>query len=181
MSGILSVREIKQRDIIPLSDYWFTASAEFLHSMGADIKKLPTREQWYKMLEEQLSQPYTEKKAYCIIWELDGKAVGHSNINRILFGQEAYMHLHLWNNPNRQKGIGTQLVKLTLPYFFNNMQLQKLYCEPYALNPAPNKTLEKVGFTFVKKHITVPGFINFEQEANLWELTKEQLKKVLQD
>ena len=76
--------------------------------------------------------------------------------------------------------MGTQLVKMTLPYFFKNLQLKKLYCEAYALNLAPNKTLEKIGFTFIKKYTTTPGFLNFEQEVNKWELSYEQFKKVTQ-
>lgn len=67
---------------------------------------------------------------------------------------------------------------MTLPYFFNKLQLKRLYCEPYALNPAPNKTLEKVGFTFVKEHLTIPGSLNFEQPAKLWELTYNDFIKL---
>jgi hypothetical protein len=52
-----------------------------------------------------------------------------------------------------------------------------LYCEPYALNPAPNKTLEKLGFKFLKTYTTIPGWINFEQEVNLWELKNNIFKK----
>jgi ribosomal-protein-alanine N-acetyltransferase len=88
------------------------------------------------------------------------------------------MHLHLWNNASRKKGNGTAFVKLTLPYYFENLQLKKLCCEPYALNTAPNKTLKKVGFTFIKKYTTIPGILNFEQEVNLWEMTKEQFEKL---
>jgi len=73
------------------------------------------------------------------------------------------MHLHLWNAASRKKGIGSQLVKMSLKYFFENLKLKRLFCEPYALNPAPNKTLEKTGFDFVKEYITIPGAFNFEQ------------------
>ncbi len=88
------------------------------------------------------------------------------------------MHLHIWNSEVRKMGLGTQLVKMSLPYFFKNMNLKKLYCEPYALNPAPNNTLKKVGFEFVKEYITIPGFLNFEQQVNLWELTYDKFKEV---
>jgi len=86
------------------------------------------------------------------------------------------MHLHLWNKDVRKKGYGTRFVKLSLPYFFGNYQLKKLFCEPYALNPAPNKTLEKAGFEFIKEYTTIPGFINFEQPVCLWEMRFEKFK-----
>lgn len=129
-------------------------------------------------LINQISIPFKEKMSYALIWCLDGKPIGHNNINAIEFGQSAKMHLHLWNTENRQKGIGTFLIKKSLPFFFENLKLKELWCEPYALNPAPNKTLEKIGFEFQKKYTTIPGSINFEQEVNQWKLTKEQYKKL---
>ena len=172
----LTVREITHDDIEPLIDYWMNADEEYLRGLGADINKMPPREEWRTMLSEQISQPYDQKKSYCIIWLADGKPVGHSNINKIIFGEEAYMHLHLWITGIRMKGMGTSFVKLTIPYYFKNFGLNKLYCEPYSLNPAPNKTLPKIGFEFVKDYITVPGWLNFEQKVNLWLMTREKTK-----
>jgi len=170
----LSVRLLNETDIPWIIQYWLTANPAFLVGMGVDLDKMPSRELWEQTLMEQLSQSIPDKKSFCIIWQVDGQPVGHSNINKIQFGVEAYMHLHLWNSGLRQKGIGAALVKMSLPYFFENYQLQTLYSEPYALNPAPNKTLEKVGFQFVKEYITTPGWLNFEQSVNLWELSRER-------
>jgi RimJ/RimL family protein N-acetyltransferase len=64
---------------------------------------------------------------------------------------------------------------MTLPYFFENYSLEELYCEPYALNPAPNRTLAKVGFKLVRQEVTTPGILNFEQEVNLWKITKKEI------
>jgi RimJ/RimL family protein N-acetyltransferase len=72
--------------------------------------------------------------------------------------------------------MGTALVNMSLPFFFDNLQLKKIYSEPYALNPAPHQVLEKTGFSFVKEYITIPGFLNYEQPVNLWELTYKQYK-----
>ena len=173
-SNILSVRELEPKDVEFITDYWLNADREFLHSMGADIEKIPARPELSGMIAEQLDQAYPDKRSYCIIWELDGKPIGHCNTNKINFGEAAYMHLHIWNIEQRKKGIGTDLVKMTIPYFFKNLKLKKLCCEPYALNPAPNKTLEKTGFELVKNYVTIPGYLNFEQEVNLWEMSLER-------
>ncbi len=172
----ISAREIQEQDIEPIINYWLNASDEFMTGMGVDLTKMPTREQWRNFLHEQLSQSYKEKKSYCIVWLLNDQPVGHSNISKIIFGKEAFMHLHLWNKDTRQKGLGTDLVKKTLPYYFNNMELQTLYCEPYALNPPPNKTLKRVGFDLVKAYTCIPGWLNFEQEVNLWEMKREKFE-----
>jgi RimJ/RimL family protein N-acetyltransferase len=173
----LAVREVQERDIAFLVHYWLDSDRSFLEGMGVDLAKLPERYELTEMLSEQLNQSYPEKKSYCIIWQVDGQPVGHSNINKIIFGQEAYMHLHLWEAGIRQRGYGTELVRMTLPYFFENFNLKKLYCEPYALNPAPNKTLTKIGFTFLKEYTTIPGSLNFEQPVKRWELGHETFQK----
>lgn len=177
MNEILSVREIQEKYIESISDYFLNADEAFLINMGVDVNKLPNRNEWRNMLSIQLSQSYQEKNSYCIIWLVDDVAIGHSNVNKIIFGAEAYMHLHLWKPGARQKGLGTTLVKKTLPYFFNNLKLKKLYCEPNAFNTAPNKTLEKVGFDFIKTHVTTPGWLNFEQPVNLWEMSRDKYER----
>ena len=174
MHDTLSVREISFDDIDLIADYWESSDPAFLVSMGVDLSKLPSRPGLKEMLHQQLSQSYNEKKSYAIIWLVNGEPAGHSNTNKIVFGEEAYMHLHLWNSTHRKIGLGSQLVKMTLPYFMYNLKLKKLICEPYALNPAPNNTLRKVGFEFVKCYRTIPGSLNFEQDVNQWELTFEK-------
>lgn len=175
----ITVREIQQRDINSIINYWVNADESYLRSMGADIHLLPKRAQWEEMLSMQLQLSYSEKLSYATIWLLNNKAVGHCNVNMIEFGKQANMHLHLWQPEFRQKGLGVAFVKRSLPLFFENLQLQTLYCEPYALNPAPNKTLEKLGFKFEKEYITTPGSINFEQPVNRWSLTADDFKKMV--
>jgi len=177
-NNMLSVRPLRASDLDLLIHYWMSAEPAFLWGMGVDLDKMPTREQWVDMLSRQLTQSFEEKQSYCLIWQIDGQPVGHSNVSKIEFGTQAYMHLHLWQSGLRQKGMGADLVRLTLPYYFENLQLKTLFCEPYAHNPAPNKTMEKVGFTFVKTHTCIPGWLNFEQEVNLWELTREQFERM---
>ena len=176
--NILSVRELQKQDVDLIINYWLTADPGFLQTMGVDLNKMPEEIEWRQMLTEQLSQSYKEKKSYCIIWQVNGKPVGHSNINKIIFGEEAYMHLHIWNADIRKKGLGKQLIKMTLPWFFEKYQLKKLYCEPYALNPAPNKTLEKAGFEFIREYITTPGWLNFEQPVKLWMMNYDRFKEI---
>ncbi|HLP11053.1 MAG TPA: GNAT family protein [Flavobacteriales bacterium] len=167
---MLSIREIIPSDIPLLADYWLNADPAFMRGMGVDLSKMPSRDEWENMLAEQINSDYPDKKAYCIIWLNNGVPCGHSNINKIVFGDEASMHLHLWKNDTRNKGLGTEFVKLSIPLFFDKYRLKKLYSEPYALNPAPHRVLEKAGFIFVKEYTCVPGWINFEQTVKRWEI-----------
>jgi RimJ/RimL family protein N-acetyltransferase len=158
--------------------YFVDAEQTFLNGMGVDPNKLPTRESWLKTLHDNHSLPIKERSIFYVIWYLDGEAIGHCNINKIIFGSEAYMHLHMWRPEIRKAGLGSQFVRKSIPFFFEAFSLRVLYCEPYALNPAPNKTLTKLGFEFVRNYETTPGIISFPQSVNRWQLTEERFKSL---
>ncbi|MEO0895061.1 MAG: GNAT family protein [Bacteroidota bacterium] len=169
----LNVREATLNDIPLINAYWQQADESFLEGMGADKSKLPAPEDFALMLGQQIESSYADKKAYALIWEVDQVAIGHCNVNDIIFGQSAFMHLHLWQSDKRKKGMGAQLVRMSLPFFFDKLELETLYCQPKSDNEAPNRTLAKVGFHFLRNRWCTPGSINFEQEVNLWALPKE--------
>ncbi len=176
----LSVRTMEEADIPLMVDYFLNASEAFLKGMGADKSKFPKREDWIELVAEDLQKEKPDKAFFYMIWELDGKAIGHNNINKITFGKEASMHLHIWQPIKRQKNLGLQFLKQSIPYFFKEFELEYLLCEPYALNVAPNKTLNKLGFEFIRTYETKPGWINFYQVVNQYKLTREGLEKVIQ-
>ena len=174
----ISVRNLEIEDHEKIVDYFLNSDKDFLISMGVDIPKLPGRQEWLDTLNSNFTLSISKKKFYYIIWLLDSKPVGHSNINKIIFANEAYMHLHMWHKQSRQKGIGVEFLRLALPYYFETFKLESLFCEPAASNTAPNKTLEKLGFDFLKSYDTVPGRITFYQTVNRWVLTKEKFKSL---
>ena len=175
----LSVRQLEVSDFENIVDYFLKSNDNFLLSMGVDISKLPSREAWLNILMSDFYLPAEKKSFYYIIWLMNNEPVGHSNINKIVLGEEAYMHLHLWQTEARKKGLGLDFLKLTLPYYFHTFKLKILYCEPSAVNAAPNKTLEKLGFDFIKSYDTIPGWINAYQTVNRWCLTEEKFKSLL--
>lgn len=178
MNTSLSVHELSPAEISMIIQYWQHADTAYLEGMGVDLSKLPSEEDWQKMLSEQLEQPMDKKYSYCIIWLLNERPIGHCNVNKITFGKEAYMHLHIWYPEFRNQGFGVEFVKLSLPFFFENLQLKNLYSEPYALNESPHKTLEKCGFEFEKEYTAIPGSINFEQKVKRWKLTRKNFQKL---
>ncbi len=172
----LTVREIQANEIEKIVNYFVNADNEFLKAMGADKSKLPEKNEWIEKMEYEFKKSYREKEFYYIIWLFDNQAIGHSNINNIEFGKSATMHLHLWNNDKRKSGLGLDFLRLTLSYYFENFELEKLICEPFSKNMAPNKVLKNLGFELIRTYDTTPGWINFHQTVNRYELQKEQLK-----
>ena len=87
------------------------------------------------------------------------------------------MHLHIWQPTLRQQGNGTYFVKQSVAHYFEKFHLKNLFCEPYALNQSPNKTLPKAGFEFIKTYEPEIGWINFRQSVNRWGISQEQCLK----
>lgn len=173
-----SVRVLREEDIKHICDYWNNASPEFLNAMGVEMSKLPSAEKLETYLKKQLMLPLKQRESYATIWLVDDTAIGHCNVSPFKFGDTAMMHLHIWNLKNRRQGVGQRLVMESLHLFFENLALQEIICEPYAMNLAPNKTIEKVGFDLVKEYKTIPGVLNFEQRVKRWRLTKEKFKRI---
>ncbi len=167
------VRELKKEEFPLITQYFLNADPSHLLKMGVDASKLPSEPEWMQLLADDHERSFSGKEAYYLIWELNGKPIGHSSINKISYGEEAYIHLHVWNPNSRKSGLGTFFISESISAYFKTFKLKQLCCEPNAKNESPNKTLQKVGFTFEQKYTTIPGWINFQQEVNRWVLLEK--------
>jgi RimJ/RimL family protein N-acetyltransferase len=98
--------------------------------------------------------------------------VGFSSTDRIDFGNEAFMHLHVVEAGLRSSGLGTQFVRLSAQAYFETLELRRLFCEPNAFNVAPNRTLQRAGFRYLFTHESQPSSINFLQSTTRWVLDR---------
>lgn len=157
-----------------MADYFLSADDAFLRGMGVERRLLPTREAWLAQLLADHGRPDEQKDRLYVAWLLNGEAIGHSSVNRITVGEEAHFHLHLWRPELHKSGLGLEFCRRAIDLFFERLRLQRLWCEPYAENTAPNRALLKLGFEFVRRYRTVPGAINFEQDVNVYFMTRER-------
>lgn len=178
LQDILEVRELREEDIEMIVNYWCETDDEYMIKMGIDLSKLPAKDQMRLALTQQFNLPVEKRQSYALVGVIKGDPVGHCNVNPIDFGQSANMHLHIWSIEHRRKGLGTKLVRQSLPWFFQNLKLRTLICEPYALNPAPHKTLAKLGFKKVKEYITIPGSLANKQPVIRWEMTRGEFSNL---
>ena len=174
----LGIREASEPDYKKIVRYFRNATPEYLNGMGVDPALLPDETIWLNNILRSHRLPENQKEIFYLIWIVNGIAIGHSNINKIIFGQEGYMHLHMWDHTKRHSGLGVELLKKCIPIYFKKFDLQVLKCEPYALNVPPNKTLPKLGFDFVKEYHTKPGLISFPQPVNHWQLSRAKFLTV---
>jgi RimJ/RimL family protein N-acetyltransferase len=167
------VRPFRGReDYERMVDYFLGADEAFLRGMGVDPAKLPQREAWLESAMHDHERAGRERQCHYLAWIHGGVPVGHSSINKITIGEQGFMHLHLWVRDLRRSGLGTRYFEASAAEFMRALHLKRVYCEPYAGNPAPNRVLVKCGFRFVKEYRTVPGEINFEQDVNQYVLER---------
>ncbi len=168
----LVVREMQPAEVGIRIDYFHDSSDEHLLKLGVDRASLPSRGAWRSSYLEDFARPIEDREGLALIWELDGRPTGFSSADRIVFGQEAFMHLHIVSPELRHQGFGAEFVKESARQYFRMLQLERLYCEPNAFNTAPNRTLQRAGFHYLFTHETQPTPINFHQATTRWMLER---------
>jgi RimJ/RimL family protein N-acetyltransferase len=166
------VRPLRLDEVGLRIDYFHEASDEYLVMLGVDRALLPSRGDWLAYYEEDFARPIAERETYNLAWELDGRLVGFSSTDKIDFGEQAFMHLHIVEEPRRRAGLGTEFVRLSVDEYFRALDLRRLFCQPNAYNVAPNRTLQRVGFRYVFSEEMQPSFINFPQPITRWVLER---------
>jgi RimJ/RimL family protein N-acetyltransferase len=169
---VLSVRELPPEMVGLRIDYFHDATDEELVRMGVDRSLLPSREDWSRAYAQDVALPLPQRKGYALVWELDGEPVGFSTLDRLEVGHEARMHLHVTDPARRHAGLGTEFVRRSVDHYFGVLDLQRIFCEPNAFNQAPNRTLARVGFSYLFTHECTPGPINFFQATTRWVLER---------
>jgi RimJ/RimL family protein N-acetyltransferase len=164
----LVVREMQLADVDLRIDYFHRSSDDYLRRLGIDRARLMAPDAWRSFYEEDYARPLAEREHYSVVWELDGRTVGFSSTDHIVFGQEAFMHLHMVEPQLRREGLGAEFVTRSAEVYFRVLELERLFSEPNAFNTAPNRTLQRAGFRYLFTHEAEPGPMNFLQVTNRW-------------
>jgi RimJ/RimL family protein N-acetyltransferase len=165
---VVNVRPMQLSEVDLRINYFHDASDEHLLTLGVDRTLLPSREKWRQFYEADDPRPLAERINYSLLWELDQEVVGFSSTDRIDFGEEAFMHLHIISPAQRWSGLGTEFVKRSVAIYLRDLKLRRLFSEPNAFNVAPNRTLQRAGFKYLFTHEATPSSINFPQVTTRW-------------
>jgi RimJ/RimL family protein N-acetyltransferase len=164
----LAVREMTGSEVDIIIDYFQESTPEHLETLGVDPTRLPASESWRERLRHQCALPIEQKNMVLLVWLLGERRIGFSTADKIHYGERANMHLHVIEPERRQKGVGAECVRRSVDIYFQRLGLKRLFCEPNAFNVAPNRTLQKAGFKYLKTHMTVPGPLNYHQAVTRW-------------
>lgn len=164
----LTVREMTAAETDIIIEYFQTSTPEHLETLGVDPSRLPPVEPWRDRFRRECGLPADQRAMVFVIWLADDRPIGFSTADKIRFGEQANMHLHVIDPERRHQGIGVECVRRSVDIYFRQLNLKRLFCEPNAFNVAPNRTLQKAGFKYLKTHMTVPGPLNFHQAVTRW-------------
>ena len=164
----LAVREMTGSEVDIIIDYFQESTPEHLEALGVDPTRLPAPESWRERLRHQCALPIEQKNLVLLVWLLGDRRIGFSTADKIRYGEQANMHLHVIEPERRQQGVGAECVRRSVDIYFQRLGLKRLYCAPNAFNVAPNRTLQKAGFKYLKTHMTVPGPLNYHQAVTRW-------------
>ena len=170
----LVVREMAAGEADLIVNYFHGSTPEHLELLGVDPTRLPPRERWRERYANECATPVRYRSTLLVIWELDTVPIGFSTADKIVYGEQAHMHLHVVDPQRRGSGIGSACIRKTADLYFEKLVLERLFCEPNAFNVAPNRTLQSAGFRYVKSHMTVPGPLNYRRAFTRWVLEKDR-------
>lgn len=168
----LCVRQMELDETEVVINYFHQSTVEHLEMMGVDPSRLPPPARWREFYAREYSRPIGQRTTLLVLWKSDDAPIGFSVADKIIYGQQAYMHLHILNPEQRHAGKGTACIKQTAHIYFEALKLQRLFSEPNAFNIAPNRTLQNAGFKYLKTYNTVPGPINYHQAVTRWVFEK---------
>jgi RimJ/RimL family protein N-acetyltransferase len=165
-----SVRPTIPEEFSSVIQYFLNSSPADLKKRGTDANKLPSFEDWYSYMLVEHEKPLKQKQFFCLSWHYDSQLIGHSCVDHVEFGTQAFAHLHIWEPEFRHKKLGYSFFWLSLRYYFKHFDLKRIYCQPNANNNEPNQLLKGLGFKLIKYYKTIPHPICFEQYVNLYVL-----------
>ena len=154
--------------------YFLDGDEAFLRGMGVDPARLPERQAWVRAALEDHERSDDKKERFYLAWLHGEEQVGHSSISHIQLPEVAHVHMHLWRQDLRHRGLGTEFIGWSIDGYFERFSLRRLACEPFADNPAPNQVVRKLGFRFVKRYPTVPSPSAWEQDVSRYEIARDE-------
>lgn len=172
----LKIRDMVASDVPLVQSYWMELTQSDIARMSVNPQKISIKARQVENYLELAGTEYRDRTIDALMWELNGKPIGVSTLRHILFGDSAEIHLHIIDPLLRRSGYGHRFFALSLEEYFRRFELRLIVCEPSAQNPAPNRLLQKLGFTVARTYVTHPSEVSVEHEVNRYEITPAQLE-----
>jgi ribosomal protein S18 acetylase RimI-like enzyme len=114
----LTVREMTGTEVGLIIEYFQNATPEHLETLGVDPTRLPPVDAWRDRLRRELALSADQRAMVLVIWLSDDQPIGFSTSDKIRFGEQAHMHLHVTEPERRHQGIGVECVRRSVDIYF---------------------------------------------------------------
>jgi RimJ/RimL family protein N-acetyltransferase len=128
----LTVREMAADETDLIVDYFLNSTSEHLEMLGVDPTRFPPAASWRERIRRECKLPIEQRAAVLVSWLSDELPIGFSTLDKISFGEQANMHLHVIEPDRRKRGVGTECVRRSVDLYFDRLKLKRLFCEPHA-------------------------------------------------
>jgi RimJ/RimL family protein N-acetyltransferase len=153
---VIRLRDIEEKDIPALVSYWADSSPEYIRSIGADPRKVPSRDQLAAGYRSALPQNGPGRTRLVLIGESPtGHLIGYTNLS-IKSADESYAHVHILDPAYRARGVGQAMFPHVLRQFFLLMPIRKIMMQTSPENNRVNRFLQAVGLTPEHVHLAEP-------------------------
>ena len=123
----LTVREMTAAETDLIVEYFLNSTPEHLEMLGVDPTRFPPAASWRERLRREAALPIEQRSAVLVIWLSDDQPIGFSTADKISFGEQANMHLHVIDLERRHQGIGADCVRRSVDLYFETIEAEAAF------------------------------------------------------
>jgi len=169
---LIRLRDLQEQDIPALISYWVDSSPEYIRSIGADPRKIPSRDQLLATYRSALPEAGPGRSRVVVIVEsAKGNLIGYTNLF-IKSADEAYAHVHILDPAYRSRGIAQTLFPHAIRLFFRLAPIGRILMQTSPENQRVNRFLQAVGLTPERIHIADPDGMARPGDFNVYTLER---------
>jgi len=172
-------RDLEERDLESILNYWFNENPEFYQSMGVDANRMPPRTQRREFFKNMIGADPKHASSFMMIAECDGKTVAYTLFNHIMPGESCQVHIHVLDPEFRKQGFSSEFFAKGFPIIPDLLNVRKIILEPNANHLPVNRMIQRFGLKPVRTYHKPAQGICMAMEVNRYELSSTLIKFVL--
>jgi RimJ/RimL family protein N-acetyltransferase len=162
------LRDMVEGDVDTIVRYWHDSDPGFLHSLGADVSKLVSRDATRERLLTSGKEALQPSKAYFAV-VCGAELLAYTNLN-FRSDAEACAHFHVLKRTPKVKAIMYVLFPEVIRTFFSRFQLERIEMQTLPENKNIDRLLRRFGLIPSRTFLANPDGFGRPGELNIWEL-----------
>lgn len=173
----ISLRDLSEKDIPFICNYWFRSPPGFLESIAIDPAKLPTEPELEKYLIEKIQAnlllPTSKLDALAILY--DNQPIGIHTIYPLTEGDFGVVHAQLCNPEMRGRGLGMYSYPMACRAFIQRFNLKRILFKTPQQNIGALRVKEKLGIRCIGEEIIGSDITKDGTLAKVFEVIRSEL------